>query len=67
MERLLTEWNALATWALGQPVVVQIAVGSAVLIVAYILFVATLTMLMWLSGKGYQSGRRQVKKPEWAG
>ncbi len=57
MDRLLSEWNAIATWALGKPVIIQVAVGSAVLVLAYVLFVAVLTVLMWLSGRSYQSSR----------
>ncbi len=67
MDRLLAEWHAVANWALGQPVIVQVAVGSAVLLLAYVLFVVVLTMLMWLSGKYYQSNRRQLKKHELLG
>lgn len=46
MDRFFSAWSAVADWALGQPVLVRLVVGSATLIVAYLLFVAVLSALM---------------------
>ena len=45
MDYLLGYWRSCAEWALGQPVSIQIALGSAILSVAYILFVRFLQAL----------------------
>lgn len=42
---LYEQWHALADWASGQPVYLQITVGSAILTLAYILFVLVLSSL----------------------
>jgi hypothetical protein len=40
---LYEQWHALAAWAAGQPVYLQITVGSAILTLAYVLFVLVLS------------------------
>jgi hypothetical protein len=42
---LYEQWHALAAWAAGQPVYLQITVGSAILTLAYVLFVLVLSSL----------------------
>lgn len=42
---LYEKWHALAAWGAGQPACVRIAVGSAILTLAYILFVLVLSSL----------------------
>ncbi len=42
MDYLLGYWRSCAEWALGQPVSIQIVLGSAILLVAYVLFVGFL-------------------------
>jgi hypothetical protein len=42
---LYEQWHALAGWAAGQPVYLQITVGSAILSLAYVLFVLVLSSL----------------------
>ena len=36
---LLGHWRALADWTASQPVLVQLAVGSTILLAAYVAFV----------------------------
>ena len=36
---LVGHWRALAEWAASQPVLVQLAVGSTILLAAYVAFV----------------------------
>ena len=59
MERVLTAWHAVATWALGQPAIIRVAVGTATLLLAYLLFVGALSMLMRLGGKPEHSRQRE--------
>ena len=43
---LYEQWHAFADWAAGQPLYIQLAIGSAVLTVAYLLFSFTLSRLV---------------------
>ena len=51
MQWFLENWRAFADWAAAQPVLVQITIGSLLLMLAYAAFVCTLTKL---------TGRRPV-------
>ena len=43
---LYEQWSAFAEWSMGQPAFVRLAIGSAILTVAYLLFVRTLSWLL---------------------
>ena len=45
MEWLLENWRGFADWAAGQPVLVQIVIGTVLLTLAYVVFVGVLTKL----------------------
>ena len=45
MGYLVELWRAFADWAAGQPLLVQLVVGSTVLLIAYILFALVLSRL----------------------
>lgn len=45
MQWLIGHWRVFAEWAAAQSVLVQIVVGSALLILAYAIFVCILTKL----------------------
>ena len=50
MEWFMQQWSAFADWAAAQPVLIQVAVGSLVLLLAYFLFVLVLSGLVsWVS------------------
>ena len=46
MEWFMQQWSAFADWAAAQPVLIQVAVGSLVLLLAYFLFVLVLSGLV---------------------
>ena len=58
---LYVQWHAFAAWAAGQPVYLQVTVGSAILTLAYILFVLVLSSLAGtpklIPGSSSASGR----------
>ncbi len=45
MGYLVEIWRAFADWAASQPLLVQLVVGSTLLLIAYILFVIVLSKL----------------------
>ena len=45
MNWLYEQWHAFADWAVGQPVYIQLAIGTTILVVAYVLFALTLSWL----------------------
>ena len=46
MDWFFGQWRAFADWTAGQPALVQVAIGSVVLLAAYLVFVLVLS---WLS------------------
>ena len=42
MERILEQWGAFADWTAGQPVLLQIAIGSLILLTSYLVFTLVL-------------------------
>ncbi len=45
MDWFVKSWHAFADWAAAQPVVVQIAIGTVLLTLAYALFVCILAKI----------------------
>jgi len=60
MQWLYEQWHAFADWAAGQPVYVQLPIGIAILVVAYLLFLVVISRLFRLPprpGRDTQAGR----------
>lgn len=50
MRWLYEQWHALAQWGAGQPVYIQLVVGTTTLVLAYCAFALTVSWLLRLPG-----------------